>query len=227
MENYHITLSEKMLLKARLGEDSVALRRELYYTRLKYLENNLCTDDLKKTFWINIYKAFYLIMISEQTNPSLIYKQKRIKVAKNTLSLNDIEHGILRKCKFKIGFGYITNPFYSNFIKKLAVKKVDYRIHFALFSSNSDYFPFDFYNVTDVDKQLALVTKSFIKSDTAVDNESKNVFVSKYLLYYINDFGGFNGVKRLIGKTLNKDLNAYTLKFKFGSLTSKTLDYSL
>ena len=31
-----------------------------------------------------------------------------------------------------MGFGHLTNPFYSDFIKAFAVQELDYRIHFAL-----------------------------------------------------------------------------------------------
>ena len=132
MKNYYTTLSEEILSVAKSGKDTVTLRRQLFYIRQAKLEKSLNTDDLKKTFWINIYNAFYLINLKEKKLGKEIFNLKRIKIARAVFSLNDIEHGILRKYKFRIGYGYITNPFYSDFIKKLAVSKVDYRIHFAL-----------------------------------------------------------------------------------------------
>lgn len=40
MENYQITLSETILSKAHSGEDTSALRRELYYIRRSTLYKN-------------------------------------------------------------------------------------------------------------------------------------------------------------------------------------------
>jgi hypothetical protein len=132
MENYQITLSENILSRAKLGLDCDSLRKELYYIKPSVLEKNLATDDLKKIFWTNIYNAFVLIIASEPKPKKSILKYKRIKVAFCLFSLDDIEYGILRMYKYKIGSFYFGKPFYSDFIKKLALKEIDYSTHFAL-----------------------------------------------------------------------------------------------
>ena len=119
-------MSEEILSLAKSQRDTIPLRRQLFYIGQAKLEKSLNTDDLKKTFWINIYNAFYLITLKETKLENDIFDLKRIKIARTVFSLNDIEHGILRKYKFRIGYGYIMNPFYSHFIKTLAVNKVDY-----------------------------------------------------------------------------------------------------
>jgi hypothetical protein len=128
MSNYYIDLSERILVKAKLQEDSVSIRKELYYLRAGGLESKINTDQLKKEFWVNIYNAYVLIMVDEQVQNKKFFKLKRIKFSHCLLSLNDIEYGILRLQKYKIGFCKIYNPFYPSFIKKLAVKKLDSRI---------------------------------------------------------------------------------------------------
>ncbi len=126
MKNYQIILSEKILSKAKLGEDTTSLRRELYYIRPSSLEIKLNTDELKINFWSNIYKAYVLIIANEPNQKSAVLKLKRIKIAHHLLSLDDIEHGILRIQKYKIGFCYLKNLFYPSFIKRLSVEKIDY-----------------------------------------------------------------------------------------------------
>jgi hypothetical protein len=64
-------------------------------------------------------------MINEQIDKKKIFKLKRIKFSNHLLSLNDIEFGILRMRNFNLGFYKIFNPFYSSFIKKMALKKWD------------------------------------------------------------------------------------------------------
>lgn len=132
MGNYQILLSEEMVSKAQLGEDTSLLRRELFYMKQSRIDLNLDTDELKKIFWTNIYNAFILININDTLSKKLIFKRKRIKIARNILSLDEIEYGILRMYKYKVGFFYINSPFYSSFIKKNAIAEVDYKIKSGL-----------------------------------------------------------------------------------------------
>ncbi|MFV8361539.1 DUF547 domain-containing protein [Flavobacterium sp. LS1P3] len=84
-------------------------------------------------------------------------------MARAVFSLNDIEHGILRKYKFRIGYGFITNPFYSNCIKTIAVYKVDYKIHFAIRSLELEKKTIDCFDCDEIEKQLTEVTNDFIR----------------------------------------------------------------
>ncbi|MFV8344083.1 DUF547 domain-containing protein [Flavobacterium sp. XS2P39] len=214
MKNYYTSLSKDILSIAKSEKDTTVLRRQLFYIQRAKLITSLDTDDLKKTFWINIYHAYYLIISKDATVYKTIFSLKRINIAGFVFSLNDIEHGILRKCKFKIGFGYITNPFYSTHIKTLAVSEIDYRIHFALRSGSLQDCPIDHYDCEKIDKQLTIVTKDFITSETEFDDEFKRIRVSKFIETYLRDFGGKKSIKKLLETIFKKDLKAYTLKFK-------------
>lgn len=125
MLNYYIDLSERILAKAKLQEDTAALRKELYYIRTNILESKINTDDQKKIFWINIYNSYVLIMANEKLQIKKPYKLKRIKFSNFLLSLNDIEYGILRIQQYNIGFYKIYNSFYPAYIKKLALEIKD------------------------------------------------------------------------------------------------------
>ena len=214
MKNYYTTLSEEILSIAKFEGDSTLLRRQLFYIRQAKLEKSLDTNDLRKTFWINIYNAFFHIISKNTEDRDAIFALKRIKIAHSLLSLNDIEHGILRKTKFKMGFGYITNPFYSDFIKTLAVKELDYRIHFALKSICLNNPIIDYYESEIINEQLQKITKKLIKSETHFDTNLKLITTSKFLFSYHRDFGGMRSVKELLQTTLEKDIKGYTLQFK-------------
>lgn len=125
MLNYYIDLSERILAKAKLQEDTAALRKELYYIRINILESKINTDELKKIFWINIYNAYGLIMANEKLQFKKPFKLKRIKFSSFLLSLNDIEYGILRIQQYTIGIYKFYKPFYPSYIKKLALEKND------------------------------------------------------------------------------------------------------
>ncbi|MBC7557212.1 MAG: DUF547 domain-containing protein [Chryseobacterium sp.] len=211
MKNCYTTLSEEILSIAKCEGDSTLLRRQLFYIRQSKLEKSLDTNDLRKTFWINIYNAFYHIISKETVDSDIIFTLKRIKIARSLLSLNDIEHGILRKNKFKMGFGYVTNPFYSDFIKALAVKELDYRIHFALKSICLKNLTIDYYDSDIINEQLQKITKKIIKSETHFDINLKSITTSKFLFSYHRDFGGLRSIKKLLQTTLEKDIKGYTL----------------
>ncbi|WP_165930070.1 DUF547 domain-containing protein [Flavobacterium sandaracinum] len=214
MKNYYTALSEEILATAKSDGDSSALRRQLFYILPSKLENSLDCDDLRKTFWINIYHAFYLIISKETLDNTFIYEAKRIKIARSILSLNDIEHGILRKLKYKMGFGYLTNPFYSDFIKACAVQELDYRIHFALGSIYLEKTTVDYYDSTIIETQLIQTTNNFIQSETKFDSKLKLIRTSRFLFSYFRDFGGMRSVKQLLQTSLKKDIKGYRLQFK-------------
>lgn len=213
-KNYYVALSEELLSTTKLGKDTTYLIRQLFHIRHTKIEKSLDTDALKKSFWINIYNAFYLIILNDTKQHETMYSIKRIKIARYRLSLNDIEHGILRKNKFKMGYGYVTNPFYSVFVKKLAVSELDYRIHFALRTTNLNPAPFDCFNCHEIEAQLASVAADFIEFETEFDHESKKIIVSQFLLTYLRDFGGIQSIKKMLETIFKKDFKGYSLKFK-------------
>ena len=173
MKNYYNTLAEEIFYLANLEIDTSSMRRQFFYINPVKLEKSLDTDDLKKAFWINVYNAFHLIISNDLNQNTKIFDLKRIKIAGSVLSLNDIEHGILRKGKFKIGFGHIANPFYSDFIKNLAVSKVDNRICFALRHTNLTAENIEYFDCDLIEEQLTIISNDFIRNETEFDTELK------------------------------------------------------
>jgi hypothetical protein len=197
-KNYQIILSENILSRAKLGEDTSSLRRELYYIRPRTLEKSLNNDDLKKAFWLNIYNAFYIISKNDPEQNDIKLKQKKVKVARSHFSLNDIEHVILRKHKFRIGFGYLNNPFYSSFIKKISVQKIDHRLHFALRCNQLDNCPVDFFKHEVIENQLNTVEKVFLNPEVAINPEPKKRIPLKFVFFHFKDFAGLHAIKKIM-----------------------------
>lgn len=211
----------KAILK--LSENLLSnIKHELSYSeeisKLSALNYNdliteLTSDDTKKAFWINIYNAFYQILYLE-IQDNTIYKQHKIAIAGYFFSLDTIEHGILRKGKFVIGFGFLYNPFYPNFIKKLRVTKLDYKIHFALNCGAVSCPPILVYKSDLIVSQLNLATHSFIESESDIDYTTKTIFTSKLFLWYYRDFGSVKTIKQITGTVFNQDFSNFTLKHK-------------
>lgn len=215
-----VKLSEQLLYNVKLSlpfKDEVDKLSTLNYNNL-LLE--LETDNLKKTFWINIYNAFYQILTIDIQNKT-IYSQKIISIASFLFSLDAIEHGILRKGKFVVGFGYLNNPFYPNFIKKLQVNILDYRIHFALNCGAVSCPPILVYEFSKIEQQLQLATYSFLEAETTINTDKKMIITSKLLFWYKGDFGSNRRIKQIISTIFEQDLKNYNLIYRTYDWTLK------
>jgi hypothetical protein len=162
LKNYHTSLSAKILSVVQANGDTSLLRRQLYFTRADKLEKSLNTDDLKKTFWINIYYAYFLIMKKENIALNSRYNLKRIRIARTEISLNDIEFGILKKSTMRLGLSYFVNPFHSKFVKTMSIQEMDYRIHFAIQSITLKKTILNYYDSELLNEQLEETMKLFI-----------------------------------------------------------------
>tara|TARA_R110002096_G_scaffold345818_3_gene539283 strand:+ start:2126 stop:2824 length:699 start_codon:yes stop_codon:yes gene_type:complete len=210
-----VELSSALLLNVKLNKDTASVEHQLRVVSLKELQHQLNSDDTKKTFWINIYNAYFQILSnSEKAKMETIFTEKSIQIAQNHFSLDDIEHGILRKYRWKWGFGFLSNPFVSPLIKSLAVQKMDYRIHFALNCGAKSCPPIAFYTFEKLNKELNNAMVAFIISETTIDEYKKTVNTSKLLHWYCGDFGGSkSGIKKVLQQVLNQDFTNYKLLF--------------
>lgn len=174
----------------------------LQKSTLTALTNQLKDDDQKVAFWINIYNAFIQIFLQE--NPELykdrsaFFSTKRIQIAGQKLSFDEIEHGILRKSKIKLSLGYLRKPFPAEWERKLRVNKVDWRIHFALNCGAKSCPPVTIYKSNQLDKQLDFMTKRFLKSTTSFLVEEGVAEVTKLFSWFRADFDGIPGIKKIL-----------------------------
>jgi hypothetical protein len=212
--NSLVELSRVLLLNVKLDKVMSTLDQQLRTISIEDLQNQLNTDTAKKAFWINVYNAYFQ-MLSKlgKTKRKTIFTDKSIEIAQNIFSLDDIEHGILRRYRMKRSIGYLPNPFVSPLIKALAVQTIDYRIHFALNCGAKSCPPIAFYTLEKLNKELNFVTKSFLYSETSINDNNKTVSTSKLLYWYSGDFGGYFKIKSVLEDVLNQNLANYKLIF--------------
>ncbi|CAH8281882.1 uncharacterized protein DUF547 [Mariniflexile fucanivorans] len=221
-----VALSGALLLHVKLNKDTTALEQKLGEFTLEELQRQLSSDEAKKTFWINIYNAYFqMLSNSKKVKRKTIFKVKSIEIAQKSFSLDDIEHGILRRYRMKQSFGYLHNPFVSSLIKVLAVKKLDYRIHFALNCGAKSCPPIAFYTLEKLDEELNFVMESFLDSETSIDENNKTISTSKLLYWYCADFGGYFKIKNVLKDVLNRDFTNYKLSFKEYSWDTQLNNY--
>lgn len=162
-----------------------------------------------------MYNAWYQILaVREKMTRPKIFNSKKIPIAGRNFSLDDIEHGVLRRYRWKYSMGYLPRFFPGKLIKQLAVSKIDYRIHFALNCGAKSCPPIAFYSYDQLDKQLDIASQTFVSSDAEVDEMNRLLKVTKIMDWFRGDFGGKKGIRKIVGEILKKDFSGYTVKFK-------------
>jgi len=200
--NYEL-ISQDFLYAVRVGDDYTTLLADLENVEEDVLIHSLNTENKKKAFWLNIYNAF--IQIKAKENPEMIknsrndfFSNKWITIAKNELSFDDIEHGMIRNSQWKYGMGYLGAWFPSKFEKNLRVENIDYRIHFALNCGAAGCPPIAFYNSEKLEEQLTTATAGFLELNSIYNEAENTVEVSKILSWFKGDFGGIDGIKNIL-----------------------------
>jgi Protein of unknown function, DUF547 len=210
-----LQLSADFLYQVRIEKPTGEIESKLAGLDMKQLVNGLNNDAAIKTFWINQYNAWFQVLaVREQKERPGIFTGKFILIAGKKFSLDDIEHGILRKYRWKYSRGYFPSFFPGKLIKQLAVSAIDYRIHFALNCGAKSCPPIAFYSYNDIDQQLDLAAKSFLRSEAEIDDEKKEIRVTKIMDWFLGDFGGKKGIRKIIHTVLEKEVSGYRIKFK-------------
>ncbi|MAJ32786.1 MAG: hypothetical protein CMC18_09135 [Flavobacteriaceae bacterium] len=201
-------LSQQLLTRQLQLKSTEEIEKKLSNLSLEQLSHSLKTDTHKKTFWINIYNAF--IVKKLRSNPkdynkrNSFFSRKNIRIANHLFSFDDIEHTILRKQKWKFGFGYITKASASNVLKSLVVSQLDSRIHFALNCGAKSCPPIRIYKGIKLESQLNKAQKEFIQSSSKIHLNS--IELSKLFLWYKGDFESKSNILKLIEQNTGKDL---------------------
>lgn len=214
MSNSPVRLSEQLLLAVKKREHTQSYRSTLQQFSIDQLDSALDTDQKKKAFWINMYNAYFQILKSENNieKPN-IFTAKLCSIAGHMFSLDMIEHGILRRNKLKFALGFISNPFPNKLIKRLAVEKLDYRIHFALNCGAKSCPPIAFYVEKKIDTQLDVATKSFLLSESSIDQEKKLLRTTALFKWFAKDFGGPKGILKIFKSQFDMDLTGFKIKY--------------
>ena len=215
-----VALSIQLLIATQNGTGVSILQQQLQNISPAQLAEDLKEEDARKTFWINCYNAFVHILIKEKSPDfssqgarTEFFGAKNIVIAGEPLSLNDIEHGMLRHSKVWWSLGHL-NKISSNPFEKEFRVKLDYRIHFALNCGASSCPAIRFYEAERINEQLDVAMKSFLSQDVKFDESNRTATVSQIFSWYRGDFGGKKGIVKLLyrNQLIPTDKNI-TLKF--------------
>ncbi len=200
----YVNVSQQLLYAQRTGEIVDTFIKLLQVADQSILQKELSTDALKKAFWLNIYNAFVQKLLSENPekykNRHSFFSEKQIIIAQHTLSLDDIEHGILRRSKIKWALGYLNKPFAGKFEKIFRVDTLDERIHFALNCGAKSCPPIAYYDPGKIEMQLRLASINYLKNETEYSKASNIIYLPKFMDWFRGDFGGKKGITKMLIK---------------------------
>lgn len=214
-----VKLSQDILYALKTTQPFDSYRQQLAELDENDLLAQLATETKKLAFWLNIYNAFTQIGLKE--NPAAYKKRNHfftnrfIKIAGKNLSLDGLEHGILRHSKWKYSLGHFNKLFKSSFEKKFRMNKVNWRIHFALNCGAKSCPPIAFYKTEQLDQQLNLATRIYLKSEVSYNGNENSVDVPAIFSWFRGDFGGKKGIRKILKEQqLIPDGSSPKLKWK-------------
>jgi hypothetical protein len=198
----YIKLSQDILYAVKTDEPAGSLMQELSNAPVAELQAQLKTDAERKAFWLNIYNVYTQIALQEDPDAyqhrNKFFSKKFIRIAGKSISLDLVEHGILRRSKWKYSLGHFNKLFKSKFEKQFRVNKLDYRIHFALNCGAKSCPPIAFYKPEQIDQQLKIAEKVYLKNEILFNGKDLTVEVPAILSWFRGDFGGKKRIIRLL-----------------------------
>lgn len=170
------------------------------------LDKALDTQQKQLTFWINIYNGYTQYFL--KTDPTLyqedrsdFFGKEQIAIAGYTVSMEDIEHGVLRRGAVVLSLGFIRNlSLRKPFIRKFAVNEVDYRIHFALNCGAKSCPPVVAYQTEWVDRQLDDSSKDYLQLHVEYLPDDNRVYAPVLMSWFKADFGSDDDQRAILKK---------------------------
>ncbi|OSZ80303.1 hypothetical protein CAP36_03365 [Chitinophagaceae bacterium IBVUCB2] len=218
-QNKLVQLSQVFMYAAKTGDETSTFMAQLQQISMNDLQQAIRTDEEKKAFWINLYNAYTQVALKNDPEQykkrSKFFSSKFIKIAGASFSLDDIEHGILRRSKIKWSLGHFNKLFAGKTEKQLRVNKLDYRLHFALNCGAKSCPPIAFYKSENIDQQLDLATKAFLTGEADYNESTNTVELPRLMSWFRQDFGGKKKMLALLKQLsiVPMDRNP-TIKFK-------------
>lgn len=194
-------LARQLLIKIKTEEPVADIPAQLAQLKPDELAQVLSDDPSRLAFWLNIYNAH--AQLKYRQDPTItqdharLFEKRDIVIAGEKLSLDDIEHGLLRH-RAKWGMGYFGRWFASDFIKRFHVRELEPRIHFALNCLAASCPPIGFYHEERLSKQLQKATRWYLAQETDIDLVKNQIRIPRLFLWFHHDLNGKVGAQKLL-----------------------------
>ena len=199
-----LALAADLLVAYRSGADPSPHRSALAALDDAALAPVRRDTDAALAFWCNLYNAGTQRLLADHTalyesalRMLRFFSIPAVRVAGHALSLDDIEHGILR-ARSKYGLGYLPRFLADTFEMRHRLDTLDPRIHFALNCGAASCPPIRAYTAADIDDQLDLATRGYLDATVEYDADAGAVRVPRVMAWYRGDFGGTSGIRSFL-----------------------------
>jgi hypothetical protein len=183
-----VYFSQDFYLAIRYNDPIDAYLDTIAKLNLDKLSGDLITQDIKLAFWINVYNSMVQskIIFDENSfnNQNSFFKEKDIDFGGCKISLDEIEHGIIR------AKSYTGNAFVNRF----KLNQLDYRIHFTMNCGASSCPAIAYYKPETIQEDLSLAENVFVKSNSRYDSLSNTLYTSELFNWFKEDFKGESGI---------------------------------
>jgi len=163
---------------------------------------SLSTLGERLAFWLNLYNVLTLDAVialdvrrsvTEGPLGMLFFRRAAYRIAGQRVSLDDIEHGILRGNR---GHPFLPGPHFRSTDPRMAwvIDTVDPRLHFALNCASRSCPPIRAYDAEQVTAQLDQAARSFVHSNVRTAPEQGRVWLSPLFKWFRADFGDSQAV---------------------------------
>jgi hypothetical protein len=185
-----------------MGQDTDDLLQQLDALSIDLVPGQLPEEASRKACWINLYNAWTNLQLRKHPETynrrNAFFARRSLRIGGQLFSLNDIEHGILRRGAVWWGLGYLRNPLLRQRFAALMVTAVDSRIHFALNCGAASCPPIRAYTPNDIDAQLDLAARAYLQQECRYDPTGERIALPRLLLWFRGDFGGRSGILAML-----------------------------
>lgn len=146
-------------------------------------------------FWVNLYNLLTLHIVLAGPIATSVREREdfftgpHYRVGGQALTLDAIEHGILRaNARRYMGL----KPAFSPGDPRLrwSLRKIDPRIHFALYTATLSSPALRALSASDVDSELETATREYLAATVQIDAVSGTARLPRLFRWYTGDFGG-------------------------------------
>ncbi len=202
--NKYTKLSTQLMHEVMRGNNGEEIRAQLEGVDPDTLASYLLTENQKKAFWINIHNAHIQIQLKAHPeyfeNRGKFFGTPSFVIAKQKLSFDDVEHGIIRSSKIKLSLGLLNNPFAGKYEKQFRTKQADGRVHFALNCGAKSCPLVAAYDAQNFDKKIDEVAQHFLTKMSTYNNTTNTVNTTTLFSWFRGDFKGRKGIKKFLEK---------------------------
>ncbi|MEO1052511.1 MAG: DUF547 domain-containing protein [Bacteroidota bacterium] len=156
--------------------------------------DRLISNTEKIAFWINVYNGLTNYFIIENGIAETVWENKTffsgqfVEIGRFELSLDDIEHGILRRNRPRRNKQ--TQLAEDDPKMTLMPDQFDDRIHFALNCGSQSCPPVAYYGAAKLEEQLEVAEDNFVQQEFELDWSDHTVTCSQLFVWYRHDFEG-------------------------------------